>query len=288
MKINNLIKALDKVYLYNFNMIITEQLISEFKGIKYVCMQGSSNRSLEFALKLAKEFLRIDAKYFAPVNLIPTSKFKGYRIGNILSISHGMGSASILTMLHDLSVLMYYAGNHDCEYIRLGTSGGINIEPGSVVITDQAFMADLVAGYKMSPLGKDIIYPTNMNSDLNLRILKAQPKNLGFDILEGNSIAADDFYLSQCRFDGAINPSYDELHQKKYFEKIKELNILNFEMESAALASFCNRAEIPATMVAVTLLNRIHGDQISSSYNVLEKFSLRPQEIIVNYLKTCN
>jgi uridine phosphorylase len=139
----------------------------------------------------------------------------------------------------------------------------------------------------MSPLGRDIVYPTNMDLELNARIIKAQPHDLGFKILEGNSIAADDFYLSQCRFDGAISPSYDEMHRKKYFEKIKELNILNFEMESTALASFCSRAEIPATMVAVTLVNRIEEDQIILTNDELEKFSLHSQEVILNYLKNC-
>lgn len=285
MKINEL--NIGKNYLYNFNMVITKQILNEFRGIKYVCMQGSSDRSLEFAIRLAKSFLKIDVKYFVPVNLLPTSKYKCYRVGDILSISHGMGNPSILSMLHDLSILMYFAGNYNCEYIRIGTSGGINIVPGTVVITKQAFMPNLVAGYKMSPLGRDIIYPTNMNLQLNARIIKAQPHDLGFKILEGNSIAADDFYLSQCRFDGAISPSYDEMNRKKYFEKIKELNILNFEMESTALASFCSRAEIPATMVAVTLVNRIEEDQIILTNDELEKFSLRSQEVILNYLKNC-
>ena len=68
-------------------------------------------------------------------------------------------------------------------------------------------------------------------------------------------------------------------------KKIKQLNILNFEMESTALASFCNRAQIPATMIAVTLLDRMLGDQIIVSPELLAKYADHAQTVAINYLK---
>jgi uridine phosphorylase len=55
-------------------------------------------------------------------------------------------------------------------------------------------------------------------------------------------------------------------------------------MESSAMGAFCNRAEIPATMIAVTLLNRFKGDQVSATPEQLAEFSDRSQAVVINYL----
>lgn len=287
MRVNVLLdkKIKHNKYLYSLNLTLVDEELAKFHGVKYVCMQGSPDRARELARKLAANFLDIDSKYFAPQNLSKESKYAVYRVGNILSVSHGMGNTSIITLLHSLTKLMYYSDNHNLEYIRIGTSGGLGVSPGSVILTDTAYMPDLTPGYKTSPLGKDVIYPTQMSKELNARILAAQPKDLRFSIFEGNSVAADDFYLGQARFDGAIKPDYDLAKREKYFTKLKELNILNFEMESTALASFCARAEIPATMIAVTILNRFNGDQMTASRQTLAEYSNHSQLVALNYLR---
>jgi len=273
-------------YLYNLDLVLTEKLLNQFHGVKYVCMQGSSERAKELASKLAHEMLHIDPTFFKPVNLFKGTRFECYRVGNILSVSHGMGTVSIITLLHNLTNILHAADNNELEYIRIGTCGGININPGSIVITDTSYMPDLSCGYKMQVLGTEISYPTHMNKDLNDRILNHQPSDLPFTIYRGNTITADDFYLGQARFDGAIKPHYDEKKRQAYFASATALNIYNFEMESTALAAFCNRANIPATMVAVTLLNRIHNDQVTASAEELESYSSRSQQVVINYLKS--
>jgi uridine phosphorylase len=273
-------------YLYNLDLVLNKTLIAQFHGIKYVCMQGSSDRAKEFAGKLAHEILDIDPRFFKPVNLFKGTRFECYRIGNILSVSHGMGTVSIITLLHNLTKLLHTANNTELEYIRIGTCGGININPGSIVITDTSYMPDLSSGYSMQVLGKDIIYPTNMNSSLNDRIFSCLPNKLPFSIYRGNSIAADDFYLGQARFDGVIKPHYDEKKRQEYFARASALNIYNIEMESTALAAFCNRASIPATMIAVTLLDRMHGDQITASDEEITDYADRAQQVVLSYLKS--
>lgn len=285
MEINNLIQRDDvDPYLYNLNITMTDENIKKFCGIKYVCMQGSPVRAKEFARKITAQILKIDMDFFEPVNLTKTTAFHCYRVGNILSVSHGMGNPSILTLLHNISKIMYLAENFEVEYIRIGTSGGIGVEPGSVVLTESSYMPNLVAGFQMFPLGKDVIYPTQMDAALNKRIIAAQPNHQSFNVLTGNSIAADDFYMGQARFDGLLRPKYDDKKRMEYFKKIQSLNILNFEMESTALAAFCNRARIPATMIAVTLLNRLQGDQITATSEVLAEYSDRSQSVAINYL----
>lgn len=286
MIINELLKDCSlNSYLYNINLTLSEQQLEQFHGITYVCMQGSPERAKDFARKLAHTLLGLNMTNFEPKNMLKDSAFHCYRVGNILSISHGMGTASMLTLLHNISKVMYFAGNYDIEYLRIGTSGGIGVEAGSVILTDTAYMPNLVPGYKVSALGRDIIYPTGMSVALNNKILAAQPTNLDFKVLSGNSIAADDFYLGQARFDGVLKPRYDVETRRQYFSQIRQLNILNFEMESTALASFCNRAQIPATMIATTLLNRMESDQVTATPETLAIYSNRSHSIALNYLQ---
>lgn len=56
----------------------------------------------------------------------------------MLSISHGMGVPSLGILLHEMIKLMYHARCKDPIFIRIGTCGGIGVEGGTVVITDDA------------------------------------------------------------------------------------------------------------------------------------------------------
>lgn len=49
-----------------------------------------------------------------------------------------MGIPSLGILLHEVIKLMYHAKCKDPVFIRLGTSGGIGVEPGTVVITEEA------------------------------------------------------------------------------------------------------------------------------------------------------
>ena len=49
-----------------------------------------------------------------------------------------MGHSSIMILLHELIKLMQYAKVRDPIFIRMGTSGGIDVPSGTVVIATQA------------------------------------------------------------------------------------------------------------------------------------------------------
>lgn len=266
-------------YLRYFHINLATFDLSRFSNIDHVIMQGSQDRTRELAIQYYRKI--IGSYDSEPINLLPEdSYFVVYRVKNILFVSHGMGFTSILALLNNLTKLMFKAGNLDVKYIRIGTSGGINIPPGTVIITETAYIPSLI----LHPLKQDHVVPTALSYELNQKIIAAQPPKLKFEVLLGNSIAANDFYLGQARFDGVIKPSFNQKEREEYFARIKELNILNFEMESVALAHFCNLLEIKAAMVAVTILDRFKGDQISSSAEDLKDFSSRSAEVVINYL----
>ena len=66
-----------------------------------------------------------------------------YKVGPVLSISHGMGIPSAGILLHEVIKLMYHAGVKDPVFIRIGTCGGIGRPPGTVVVTEEALDGQL-------------------------------------------------------------------------------------------------------------------------------------------------
>lgn len=56
---------------------------------------------------------------------------------------HGMGMPSVGILLHEIIKLMSHAKVVDPVFFRIGTSGGIGIEGGTVVISDEAVDGNL-------------------------------------------------------------------------------------------------------------------------------------------------
>ncbi len=287
MKINPILKTIPETSnLYHLGINLTQQELDKFRNIKFVIMQGSPQRTEVLARKLARQLLQIDQRFFTPLNLSTTSDYAVYRVGNVLAVSHGMGNVTIDTLLHSITKLLYFAGNTELEYIRVGTCGGLGVESGTVIITKDVFMPNLEPYYSSYELDKEIKTPTTFDDALIQRIVQSQPHDLAFPLLIANSIAADDFYLGQCRYDGAMASTKNQAQRLEFFAQAQELGIYSFEMESSALAAFCCRAQIPATMVAVALLNRYNGDQVKASATQLAEFAEHAQQVVINYLQS--
>lgn len=71
------------------------------------------------------------------------------QVGPVLSISHGMGVPSIGILLHEIIKLMYHAKCIEPTFIRIGTCGGVGIEGGTVVVSDEAVDGLLRNTYEM-------------------------------------------------------------------------------------------------------------------------------------------
>lgn len=72
-----------------------------------------------------------------------------YKVGPVLSVSHGMGVPSLSILIHEMIKLMYHAKCIDPIFIRIGTSGGIGVKEGTVVISDGAVEGLLQSSYEM-------------------------------------------------------------------------------------------------------------------------------------------
>lgn len=53
-------------------------------------------------------------------------------------VQHGMGVPSISILLHEIIKLMYHARVKDPIFFRIGTCGGIGVDGGTVIISDDA------------------------------------------------------------------------------------------------------------------------------------------------------
>lgn len=62
-----------------------------------------------------------------------------YKIGPVLSVSHGIGAPSISVVLHEVTKLLRYAGvsNENMRFVRIGTSGGLGVPGGTVIVSDK-------------------------------------------------------------------------------------------------------------------------------------------------------
>ncbi len=73
-----------------------------------------------------------------------------------------MGVPSLSILLHEIIKLMYHAKVKDPIFFRIGTCGGVGVEPGSVVVTEEAVDELLKPFYEVVSLQLElarIFYP---------------------------------------------------------------------------------------------------------------------------------
>lgn len=75
-----------------------------------------------------------------PVDLCESGqRYAVYKVGPVLCASHGVGSSTFSVVLHELLKLVRYAKCKDVVFLRIGTCGGVGVEPGTVIVTEKAY-----------------------------------------------------------------------------------------------------------------------------------------------------
>lgn len=271
---------LETDYLYHLGLTSKDELKAMFGNVKHVAMHGSADRALAFALKLNEELgPGIDPSLVTPIG--KTERFVLYKIGNVISVSHGMGQPSHSILLHEITKLLHYAGAQDFQYYRLGTSGGIGVEAGTVVVSRRGLNPAGEPKYSLYVLGKERDYPTEFDPVLAQEILDCRGE---IEAVLGDTVAADDFYIEQGRLDGAFCP-ITPAQKMNWLQGLYAQGARNMEMEAAGFAAFCNVLEIGGADICVALLNRLHGDQVTSTQAQLAAFADNPQRMLLDYIK---
>ncbi|KAI9998579.1 hypothetical protein PInf_003128 [Phytophthora infestans] len=213
-----------------------------------------------------------------------TSRYTLYKVGPVLVANHGIGMPSISILLHEVTKLLEYAGAHGATYIRMGTSGGIGVEPGTVVITSEGVNNKLESVDEVAVLGNTVLRPSICSPEVREEIIAAA-KEVGLPYAVGKTLSCNDFYEGQGRLDGAIC-EYTLEDKMAFLQKLADAGVRNIEMEARLIASFCHKLNIPVAVVCVTLLNRLNGDQVLSSHETLQDFERRPAAVLLHLIKT--
>lgn len=262
-------------------IIYKNPLEKMFGDVKFVCMGGSAARAETFARKVVEDLgLGIPEKNIWPIG--KTERGSMFKVGPVISMSHGMGMPSMTIFLHEIAKLLEHAGAMDVKFIRIGTSGGVGVEPGTVIVAEEGMNGKLEAAHEAVVLGQVRSYPTRLDEQMREDILAVAGD---IRVQVGKTMGADDFYEGQGRLDGAVNPGYTEEDKMVFLHKAHEAGVRNIEMEAPAFAAFCLRAGIPAALVCTALVNRLEGDQVTSTKEQLAEYSGNAQELVVRYIK---
>lgn len=271
--------------LYHFNLgTSTHNLPAMFGNVKFVCVGGSPWRMKSFIEYIAGELGLEDPKAEYPNICAGTDRYAMYKVGPVLSVSHGMGIPSISIMLHELIKLLHHARCTDVTIIRIGTSGGLGLEPGTVVVTKESVDASFLPKFEQVILGRMVVRSTDLDLRLAEELLQCS-KGLGlFETVIGKTMCTMDFYEGQARLDGAFC-SYSEEDKQQYLNKAYDSGVRNIEMESSVFAAMCKLSGLRAAVVCVTLLDRQKGDQLTSPHEVLHNYQQRPQILVGHFIK---
>lgn len=282
---NPYLDTMDEDILYHLDLgTKTHNLPAMFGDVKFVCVGGSPNRMKAFAMFMHKELgLEGDGEDIKDI-CAGTDRYCMFKTGPVLSISHGMGIPSISIMLHELIKLLHHARCCDVTIIRIGTSGGIGIAPGSVVITDTAVDSFFQPRFEQVILDNVVTRSTELDKELAEELFNCSKEIPNFPTLIGHTMCTYDFYEGQGRLDGALC-SFSKEKKLDYLKRAYKAGVRNIEMESTVFAAMCGLCGLKAAVVCVTLLDRLDCDQINLSHDVLVEYQQRPQLLISKFIK---
>ncbi|XP_074766516.1 uridine phosphorylase 2 [Athene noctua] len=277
--------SMEEDVLYHLDLgTKTHNLPAMFGDVKFVCVGGSPNRMRAFAQFMHKELGLVgDGKDLADI-CAGTDRYAMYRAGPVLSVSHGMGIPSISIMLHELIKLLHHAKCRDVTIIRIGTSGGLGVEAGSIVITDMAVDSSFQPRFEQVVLDDVVVRSTELDRDLVAELLTCSKEIPDLPTLIGHTMCTYDFYEGQGRLDGALC-SFSSEKKLEYLKRAYDAGVRNIEMESTAFAALCRLCGLRAAVVCVVLLDRLEGDQIRAPREVLREFQHRPQRLIAAFIR---
>lgn len=272
---------LETDYLYHLGLSTKDDLEKLFSDVRFVCMGGTSQRMLRFAEHM-KRLLNVNHKVQDLTG--HGSRFSIFKIGPVLSASHGMGCPSFSILLHELLKLLKYAKCRNITMIRLGTSGGVGVAGGTVVVSTGVVDDLLRENHHFHILGEVVARPCTLDEKLAETItthgLEMFPD---IPIINGKTMCATDFYESQGRLDGAFC-HYDYSRKIQFLQKLQALGVRNIEMEASLFAAMCAHARVPAALVCVTMLNRLESDQMPGDEKLHLQWQDRPLKVVGGYI----
>ncbi|MDG2952512.1 uridine phosphorylase [Exercitatus varius] len=217
-----------------FHLGLTKAML---KGAKIAVVPGDPARSERIARRMDKpEFLASTREF---------TSWLGY-LGNepVVVCSTGIGGPSVSICVEELAQLGVRT------FLRVGTTGAIQpyINVGDVLVTTGAVRLD-GASRHFAPLE----YPAVADFACTNALYNAAVAQ-GVTPYVGITVSSDTFYPGQERYDtfsGKVYPAFQGT-----LKQWQDLNVMNYEMESATLLTMCAALGLKAGMVAGVIVNR--------------------------------
>jgi uridine phosphorylase len=268
---------------YHFGIDSHHDIISALADIKIVVMSGSCNRIIDFADSWSKRNNNKNHK------LDYDDRFTIRFCDHVLFVSHGMGMPSASIAVQEVSKMIYKAKNANIyeiekvKWLRVGTSGGVGVVPGTIVLSTETLLSDL-SKHSVLVGSKRHYFDSEFPQQTIQDIMNANKHESNINIVSGKTVTANEFFIEQMRLDGAINLS-NENDKQQWLEWIRENGVKNIEMEGAMMSGYLNHLGFTSfAMMCVTLLDRIHGDQLTSTKEQLGIFTENAKTVLFNYL----
>jgi len=240
----------------HFELTSEDDLASLLGGVEVVLVCGSRGRATKIVKGVQK--LRL-AGAAAAIPIGSKEYFELTRVGKVAVCSHGMGLASIAICLNELTGMLQEAGSEEISFIRIGSSGGIGVPGGALVVTTSCLSEDLTTKLHIISEGKDVALDLGAPYELAEEMRAANEGKL--PIVLGKTVSGGTYYEGQARLDGSI-AEYTEADKFEYLKRAYSLGARNFEMEGTILANHCQKYPgMRCGMVCASYLDRLKGDQ---------------------------
>jgi len=269
---------------YHFGVASSDPILANLRDVKAVIMAGSGGRIKEFAERWSELNAGTEIVAFPKEDRFVTRYTAG-----VLFASHGMGMPSASIALQELMRLVFFLKRGDLDamdevfWCRVGTSGGVGLPGGTVVVSSEGLMADLKPFRLLNGGTGEYWFDGHFPAESCNAIIAAN-EHTDFPIISGKTDAGNEFFLEQFRLDGAICLETPE-SKMGWLHWLQENGVANIEMEGAMIAGYLNHWGFSKfAMICCTLLNRLEGDQVTATPEQLHKFSEDSGVALFNYL----
>jgi len=186
-------------------------------------------------------------------------RYSMYKVGPVLCVSHGMGTPSVSILMHEMIKLMYHAKCKDPVFIRIGTCGGIGVDGGTVIITEDALDGQLRNSHEFvsitvlytrfstrsksafhilqTILGETIHRPAKLDKKLARELKSLSSADDPYDTIIGKTLCTNDFYEGQGRLDGAFC-EFSENDKMAYLEKLRENGVVKSNLNAQGVLDY--------------------------------------------------
>jgi uridine phosphorylase len=269
---------------YHFGVASSDPILSALRDVRAVVMAGSGGRIKEFAERWSQLNAGAEVVAFPKEDRFVTRYTAG-----VLFASHGMGMPSASIALQELMRMVFFLKGGDLDeldqvfWCRVGTSGGVGLPGGTVVVSSEGVMADL-RPYRLLNGGTGEYWFDGHFPTATRDAIIAANEYTDFEIVSGKTVAGNEFFLEQFRLDGAVCLETPET-KMAWLKWLHDCGVANIEMEGAMIAGYLNHWGFPQfAMICCTLLNRLDGDQVTATPEQLHKFSEDSGVALFNYL----